>query len=83
MFTHYAALMTLAASQAMIGTNIGGWMVLESWITPSMFYPWVGKTHSEGVAVDTYTFCEQLGPLTGNDVIRAHWDSWFTEDHMR
>mgnify|MGYP006115819401 CR=1 FL=1 len=24
--------------KAMIGTNAGGWMVLEPWITPSLFY---------------------------------------------
>jgi hypothetical protein len=34
------------AADAMIGTNIGGWMVLEPWITPSLFYRFLGKTHS-------------------------------------
>jgi len=32
------------SSRAMIGTNIGGWMVLEPWITPSLFYRFLGKT---------------------------------------
>ena len=36
----------------MVGTNIGGWMVLEPWITPSMFYRFLGKTHEEGVGMD-------------------------------
>ncbi len=57
-------------------------MVLESAITPSLFYPWLGKTRSEGVAVDTFTFCEQMGALSGNRVMRAHWDAWFTEEHL-
>ena len=43
-------------NKAMRGTNIGGWMVLEPWITPSLFYWFLGKTHSEGVGLDTYTF---------------------------
>lgn len=54
-------------------------MVLEPWITPSLFYRFLGRTHTEGVAVDTYTFCEVLGPKEGNRVLRAHWDSWITE----
>lgn len=67
----------------MIGTNIGGWMVLEPWITPSLFYRWLGHTKSEGFAHDSYTLCEELGPIEGNEVMRAHWDAWLTEDHVR
>jgi aryl-phospho-beta-D-glucosidase BglC (GH1 family) len=25
------------------GTNLGGWMVLEPWITPSLFYRFLDK----------------------------------------
>lgn len=32
--------------KAIVGTNIGGWMVLEPWITPSLFYRFLGKTKS-------------------------------------
>jgi len=45
----------------MTGTNIGGWLVLEPWITPSFFYRWLDKTHTDGVAMDSYTACESLG----------------------
>ena len=69
--------------RAMIGTNIGGWQVLEPWITPSLFYRFLGKTHSEGVGMDQYTFCEALGPVEGNKVLRDHWDSWITEDTFK
>jgi len=58
-------------------------MVLEPWITPSLFYPWVGNTQSEGFAHDTYTFCELLGPVEGNKVLTAHWNAWLTEDFVR
>ena len=69
--------------KAMVGTNIGGWMVLEPWITPSLFYRFLGKTHSEGVAIDSYTLCEVLGAKEGNELLKAHWDSWVTEDHIK
>ena len=69
-----------AGDRAMVGTNIGGWMVLEPWITPSLFYRFLGKTKSEGVGMDQYTFCEALGPDEGNNVLRDHWDTWITED---
>lgn len=58
-------------------------MVLEPAITPSLFYQFLGKTQSEGFAHDTYTFCEVLGPDEGNKVMRAHWDAWLTEDHVK
>ena len=28
----------------MTGTALGGWMVLEPWITPSFFYQFLGRT---------------------------------------
>ena len=78
-----ASLVSAQAGDALIGTNIGGWMVLEPWITPSLFYRFLGKTHSEGVGMDSYTFCEALGPEEGNAVMRAHWDAWITEDLIK
>jgi len=60
-FKKFVAASVLAAQTAaisMTGVNIGGWMVLEPWITPSLFYRWLGKTKSEGIAVDSWTFCE-------------------------
>jgi len=68
--------------KAIIGTNIGGWMVLEPWITPSLFYRFLGKKHHEGIGFDSWTFCESLGPSIGNQIMRAHWDSWYTEKHI-
>lgn len=68
---------------AMVGANIGGWMVLEPWITPSLFYRFLGKHQSEGVGQDQYTFCEALGAKEGNRVLRDHWDYWITEEHIK
>lgn len=57
------------------GVNLGGWMVLEPWITPSLFYQFLGK--GEGTtALDTYTFCEVLGAEEANKQLRRHWETW-------
>lgn len=37
--------------RALKGVNIGGWLVLEKWITPSLF--------ASSDAADEYTFCQQ------------------------
>ena len=53
---NFVSLLLVAAAnatpKAMVGTNLGGWMVLEPWITPSLFYRFLGKTKSEGVGMD-------------------------------
>ena len=85
-----AALFAAAASAkkdrdepAMVGANIGGWMVLEPWITPSLFYRFLGKTRSEGVGMDQWSFCDALGAKEGNRVLMAHWDAWLTKHHIK
>jgi len=35
--------LSVVAAKAMTGTNAGGWMVLEPWITPSLFYRFLDK----------------------------------------
>src|SRR3569623_1316706 len=42
------------------GVNLGGWMVLEPWISPSLFLQFLGKGENE-TAFDMYTFCLVLG----------------------
>lgn len=64
------------------GVNLGGIFVLEPWITPSIFYQFLGKGEGE-VAIDTYSFCEVLGPEEGNRQLRNHWKKWVTEDDIK
>ena len=61
------------------GTCLGGWMVLEPWITPSLFYQFLGG-NEEDSAMDIHSFCTVLGPEEGNTQLRRHWESWVTED---
>jgi len=58
-------------------------MVLEPWITPSLFYKFLGKKKEDGIGMDSWTFCEALGPDIGNKWMRAHWDSFYTEDYIK
>jgi len=65
-------------NEQIYGVNIGGWMVLEPWITPSLFYQFLGG-NEETAAGDMFNFCRVLGPEEGNKQLRRHWDTWVTE----
>ena len=64
------------------GVNLGGWMVLEPWITPSLFYQFLGGDEKTA-AFDMYTFCDRLGPKKANKQLRRHWETWVTEDIIK
>ena len=64
------------------GVCIGGWLVLEPWITPSLFYQFLGGTDTSA-AGDMMNFCRVLGPKEGNIQLRRHWDTWVTEDIIK
>ena len=53
------------------GVNLGGWLVLEKWMTPSLF-----RGHS---ATDETTWCAELG-RDASVRLRAHWDGFITRD---
>ena len=61
------------------GVNLGGWMVLEPWITPSLFYQFLGKDETT-TGLDMHSFCEVLGPIEGNKQLQRHWKTWVTEE---
>ncbi|KAF2858080.1 glycoside hydrolase family 5 protein [Piedraia hortae CBS 480.64] len=56
------------------GVNLGGWLVLEPYITPSIFKPY---DPSSGV-VDEYTLCQKLGKSECYNTLKPHWDNWVT-----
>ena len=55
--------------------NLGGWFVLEPWITPSIFEEWADG----GGVVDEYTYCQALGPSEAYNRLSSHWNSWITQ----
>ena len=52
------------------GVNLGGWLVLERWMTPELF--------EEYDALDEYHLLEQLGDLR-LDTLKKHRDTFITE----
>lgn len=59
------------------GVNTGSWLVLEKWITPKVFEglpDWVD---------DEYKLCQHLGHDQAQQRLKAHWDSWITEDDFK
>lgn len=88
-FTAYSDSMTCEADEHSMpfnnqirGVNLGGWMVLEPWITPSLFYQFLGGDESN-TAMDHLSFCKVLGPEEGNRQLRRHWETWVTEDIIK
>lgn len=58
------------------GVNLGGWFVLEPWITPSIFQPWATSM----TVVDEYTYTQTLGKDAASAALTNHWNTWITED---
>jgi glucan 1,3-beta-glucosidase len=60
-----------ASRRHLRGVNLGGWLVLEKWMRPSLF---------DGLAAtDETTWCAELGPRA-TDRLRAHWRDWIGRD---
>lgn len=55
------------------GVNLGGWLVVEPWITPSIFDA-VGDA-----AVDEWTLCATLGQDQCRTVLSHHWNTFITQ----
>ncbi|PCH42165.1 glycoside hydrolase family 5 protein [Wolfiporia cocos MD-104 SS10] len=62
----------------MRGVNLGGWFVLEPWITPSIF-----ENTNDTNIVDEYTFGEMQDSEQALGILQNHWDTWITEDDFK
>ncbi|CAH0521566.1 unnamed protein product [Peronospora belbahrii] len=71
------------------GANLGGWLVLEPWITPSIFYQFLGTQHRYGekapekTAMDMHSFCTALDKEEANRQLRIHYATWVSEDDIK
>ncbi|RAK81128.1 glucan 1,3-beta-glucosidase [Aspergillus fijiensis CBS 313.89] len=61
-------------SQKIQGVNLGGWLVTEPWITPSIY------DNAGGAAVDEWTLTQTLGKTEAQSRLSAHWSSFITQD---
>jgi glucan 1,3-beta-glucosidase len=63
--------LTHSKGKKLRGVNLGGWLVLEKWMTPSLF---------EGLsATDETTYCVELG-AAAETRLRHHWRTFITRD---
>ncbi len=56
------------------GVNLGGWLVLEKWMTPSLF--------AGLAATDETTWCAELGDKAPAR-LRAHWERFITREDFQ
>lgn len=61
------------------GVNLGGWFVLEPYITPSLFEGWSNGLDDLQTPVDEYTYCKKLGKSLAHQRLDTHWKTWYTE----
>lgn len=61
-------------SQKVRGVGLGGWLVLEPWITPSIF----DNTGNPNI-VDEWTFGQYQDQNTARNTLTNHWNTWITE----
>lgn len=71
---------TLAdASRPLIrGVNLGGWLVIEPWIKPSLFEQFDPADNVK----DMWTFCEKLGKDECRRQLHDHYESFLTEQDI-
>lgn len=63
------------------GVNIGGWLVLEPYITPSLFEVFrTNEDNDDGIPVDEYHYCKYLGVDLARDRLVEHWSSFYKEE---
>ncbi|KAK5120193.1 hypothetical protein LTR85_006399 [Meristemomyces frigidus] len=59
-------------SDVVRGVNLGGWLVSEEWITPSLY-------SSTGTS-DEWHLCNELGKNKCSQKLKTHWKSFFTRN---
>ncbi|EAU92553.1 exo-beta-1,3-glucanase [Coprinopsis cinerea okayama7 len=60
--------------QKLRGVNLGGWLVTEPWITPSLF-----DNTGDPRVIDEWTFGQYLDRGRAQAILRNHWDTFITE----
>lgn len=65
------------------GVNLGGWFVLEPYMTPSLFEPFQNGNDQSGVPVDEYHWTQTLGKEAALRILQKHWSTWITEQDFK
>ena len=62
-------------SRKVRGVNLGGWLVAEPWITPSLF-----DNTGDSRVIDEWTFGQYVGDAESR--LQRHWATWITEQDI-
>lgn len=65
--------------QKIYGVSLGGWLVTEPWITPTL-YENVQNVYVRPMPIDEYTLTASLGKELAQEYLQSHWDDFYTED---
>lgn len=67
-----------------LGVALGGWLVLEPYITPSLFLEFNATSHnSSDIPNDEYHYCEYLGKEEAFERLSNHWDTFYNETDFK
>ena len=66
-------------NQKVQGVNLGGWFVLEPWITPSIFSEWAQNQQVK----DEFTYTQTLGSEEASSRLQNHWNTWITQSDFQ
>jgi glucan 1,3-beta-glucosidase len=72
----------LCENQKIRGVNLGGWLLLEPWITPSIFEN-NRELYKTNQIIDEYSLCKILGKEKARDVLEKHWNSFCTKNDIK
>lgn len=62
------------------GVNIGGWLLTEPFITPSLYIAAKNSTTNNTTPIDEYHYCKQLGTEECHKRLKNHWETFITEE---
>ena len=65
------------------GITIGGWLVTEPYITPSLYNNATSMNRGNISIVDEYTLCFALGYNKSLSILSEHFETWITEDDFQ
>ncbi|KAK5699374.1 hypothetical protein LTR17_023304 [Elasticomyces elasticus] len=71
-FALLASAITGASAAIVRGVNLGGWLVCEPWMNPSLF---------DG-EVDEWSLCNSLGKDACLERLENHWSTYYTRDDL-
>lgn len=71
----------LGEGEKVYGVSLGGWLVLEPWIIPSLFEDVYEKTGE--MPVDEYTYTAILGKRDARNTLEEHWSTFYTEEDFK